>query len=133
MSTLTPESSPLAASFQAIPTSVGMTATRRRPAEEISDGATTGTAGGGGRLTGARGVSAVRGDLLGAIEALRPASTVDRASRAWRPYHLLNLRYVEALDPTETARRLSISRSQFYREHEAAVTAVADVLRERGW
>jgi len=79
------------------------------------------------------GPAALRANLTAAIEALRPAPQVDASSRAWRPYHLLTLRYVEGLDPTEVARRLAVSRSQYYREQEAAVAAVTSVLRERGW
>src|SRR5438046_8668558 len=64
-------------------------------------------------LSRTHGPAALRAALVAAIEALRPASTVDPASRAWRPYQLLNLRYVEALDPTATARRPAISPRQF--------------------
>src|SRR5207247_3057147 len=53
--------------------------------------------------------------------------------RTRRPYHLMTLRYVERHDPVEVAHRLAISRSQYYREHESAITAVASLLRERGW
>src|SRR5712692_10185029 len=70
------------------------------------------------------GPAALRSDLISAIEALRPAVQVDPSNRAWRPYQLLMLRYVEGLDATEVARRLAVSRSQYYREHEAAVAAV---------
>ncbi len=79
------------------------------------------------------GPAALRTELTTAIEALRPATQVDPSSRTWRRYHVLTLRYVEGLDAAEVGRRLSISRSQYYREHEAAVAAVAEILRERGW
>ncbi len=82
---------------------------------------------------GPGGPAALRSDLTTAIETLRPTAQVDASSRVWRPYHLLNLRYVEGLDAAEVARRLAVSRSQYYREHEAAVAAVTSVLRERGW
>lgn len=77
--------------------------------------------------------AALRSELTTAIEALRPAAQVDPSSRAWRRYHLLTLRYVEGHDATEVGRRLAVSRSQYYREHGAALTAVTNVLRERGW
>lgn len=80
----------------------------------------------------AGGPAALRSYLTSAIESLRPAPEVDISSKAWRPYRLLTLRYVEGLDATEAAHRLAVSRSQYYREHEAAVAAVASVLRERG-
>ena len=79
------------------------------------------------------GASALQAELAAAIEVLRPSPQVQPSDRAWRRYHLLTLRYVEALDPAEVARRLAVSRSQYYREQEVAVSAVAEILREKGW
>ena len=79
------------------------------------------------------GPAALRTELTTAIESLRPAERVDPSSRVWRGYHVMTLRYIEGLDAAAVGRRLSISRSQYYREHEAAVAAMAEVLRERGW
>jgi sugar lactone lactonase YvrE len=78
------------------------------------------------------GVNALRTELTAAIEALKPAPNVDPSHKAWRGYHLLTLRYIDGLDRAEVERRLAISRSQYYREHEAAIAAVASQLRERG-
>ena len=79
------------------------------------------------------GPSSLQAELTAAIEALRPSPEVNTADRAWRRYQLLRLRYVEALDATEVSRRLAVSRSQYYREQEAAVSAVAGILLEKGW
>jgi sugar lactone lactonase YvrE len=79
------------------------------------------------------GIAALRTELTSAIEALRPGPNVDPSNKAWRPYHLLTLRYLEGLDRAEVERRLAISKSQYYREHESAIAAVASHLRERGW
>ena len=51
-------------------------------------------------------------------------------SRAWRPYRVLQLRYVEARSAVEVERRLAISTSQYYREHQAALDALTALLVE---
>ena len=79
------------------------------------------------------GASALRAELVAAIEALRPGPEVNSANRAWRPYRVLTLRYIEGLDRADVERRLAVSRSQYYREHENAMVALSNVLRERGW
>ena len=79
------------------------------------------------------GAASLQAELTAAIETLRPSPEVEPSNRAWRRHQLLKLRYVEALDAAEVARRLAVSRSQYYREQEAAVSAVAEVLREKGW
>jgi predicted ATPase len=65
--------------------------------------------------------------LTQAIDGLRTDArgTPDRAQT------LLVLRYVEALDSNEVASRLGISMTQYYREHTAALAAVASLLGER--
>ena len=76
--------------------------------------------------------------LLEAVEALRPVGLVAGAEAgpaavrgAARRHRLLGLRYVEALPAAETQRRLSLGRSEYFREHRRAVAAVAAVLRDR--
>jgi hypothetical protein len=74
--------------------------------------------------------------LLDAIEALRPGPGPGRgtgpgsgrgAEHADLARHstILQLRYVEGLDPQEVQSRLAISRTHYYREQAAAVEAVA--------
>jgi sugar lactone lactonase YvrE len=77
------------------------------------------------------GIGALRTKLTEAIEALRPGANIDPSNKAWRPYRLLTLRYLDALDRAEVEQRLAISKSQYYREHEAAIAAVASHLREQ--
>jgi sugar lactone lactonase YvrE len=79
------------------------------------------------------GISALRAELTSAIDALRPGANVDPSHRAWRTHQLLTLRYIDALDRGEVERRLAIGRSQYYREHDSAIAALAAHLRERGW
>jgi sugar lactone lactonase YvrE len=66
--------------------------------------------------------------LLVAIERLKPGPQVDPSARAWRPYRVLQLRYVEGSDPTEVQHRLALSKSQYYREHEAALVSLVALL-----
>jgi sugar lactone lactonase YvrE len=75
--------------------------------------------------------TALRDRLLQAIEALRPAPRVDPASKAWLVYRILQLRYVEARAPTDVQHELAMSKSQYYREHEAALASVTALLREQ--
>jgi hypothetical protein len=83
-----------------------------------------------GTPAGAQG-SALRDRLLAAIERLKPDARVDRGSRAWLPYRLLHLRYVEARGPTDVQQELAMSKSQYYREHEGALASLTALLREQ--
>src|SRR5688572_33120736 len=68
--------------------------------------------------------------LLDAIESLRPASgTPGRPSRR---HQLLLLRYVDALDVPAVCGRLGISRTEYYREHQEGIEALAQVLAING-
>jgi predicted ATPase len=69
--------------------------------------------------------------LVAAIEALRPGPTVAEESRAWRAYRVLALRYVEGMAIADVQRRLALSRSEYYREHQRALEALVALLRER--
>lgn len=80
--------------------------------------------------SGAQG-SALRDRLLAAIERLKPDPRVDHASRAWLPYRILQLRYVEARGPTDVQQELDMSKSQYYREHEGALASLTTLLREQ--
>ncbi|HYY87246.1 MAG TPA: hypothetical protein VFA49_00500, partial [Chloroflexota bacterium] len=73
----------------------------------------------------------LRQRLLEAIEALKPDPRVDRGSKAWSPYRLLHLRYVEAHDPVAVQHQLAMSKSQYYREHEQALERLASLLWEQ--
>lgn len=80
------------------------------------------------RILGARAGKALRQRFLDAIAALRPATKASEASSAWRPYRLLELRYIEALDPAAVQEQLGISKSQYYRDHARALKALISTL-----
>jgi CheY-like chemotaxis protein len=69
--------------------------------------------------------------LLDVVEELYPGAGAPPFSREWRRHRLMVLRYVEAMDPQVVADQLAISRRQYYREHAAAIEAVADILWDR--
>jgi non-specific serine/threonine protein kinase len=83
---------------------------------------------GGSERTG-RG-RALQRALLEAVEALKPARDGNPGPKALRRYRLLKRRYVDGLSPEAVQRELLIGRSEYYREHEQAVSAVASLLGE---
>jgi CheY-like chemotaxis protein len=66
--------------------------------------------------------------LLDAIRAVRPAAGVPAHSPDWRGYRILELRYIEGLEPRTIMGELAIGRSQYFREQAHALGAVTDVL-----
>jgi CheY-like chemotaxis protein len=74
---------------------------------------------------------ALRQALLDAIDALRPGTGVPAASRAWRIYHILEVRYIEGQEVVVVSDQMALSKSQYHREHQRALQAVASVLWEK--
>jgi CheY-like chemotaxis protein len=73
----------------------------------------------------------LRQALLDAIEALRPGPATPSDAHAWRTYRLLELRYVGGLSASDALERLGLSKSQYQRDHAAALSALAVLLRGR--
>jgi predicted ATPase len=73
----------------------------------------------------------LRGALLEAIESLRPDARLSVGSPLRRRHQLLELRYVQGLDPVAVQARLGIGKSHYYRQHRDAVAAVISSLHER--
>ena len=69
--------------------------------------------------------------LLNAIQELDPGAQAPAFSREWRRHRLLVLRYTDGLTPQAVADQLSISRRHFYREHESALEALAEIVWQR--
>jgi hypothetical protein len=70
----------------------------------------------------------LRQGLLDAVAALKPGAGTLGAHRTGRAHELLQLRYVEGLEPEAIQTRLGISKSLYYLEHRRALAAVAAVL-----
>jgi non-specific serine/threonine protein kinase len=69
--------------------------------------------------------------LLEVIAALAPGTAADRPATAARIHRLLVLRYVDGRDAGEVWAELGIGKSEFYREHQRGVRAVAAALAAR--
>ena len=73
----------------------------------------------------------LRGLLLDAIQALRPANRMAPSPSASRAYDCLKLRYVSGLSVEDVAYELSLSSRQAYRDLRWAEERVADLLSSR--
>jgi predicted ATPase len=70
----------------------------------------------------------LRQRLLDAISLLHPGFEARGGKTGGRGHQVLQLRYVEALEPPVVQERLGISKSQYYREHNRAVDALVSSL-----
>lgn len=69
--------------------------------------------------------------LLDAIRALRPKSGAPASAADWRVYRILELRYIEGLEPREVMEQVALSKSHYYREQDRALAAVTTILWDR--
>lgn len=69
--------------------------------------------------------------LLEAIEELDPGPKAPVLSNEYRRHQLMALTYLDGLASQDVASRLGISRRHYYREHDAAVRAVGEILWDR--
>src|SRR5437867_1844879 len=72
--------------------------------------------------------AALREALLQAIESIKPEKGRDGSECIWRPYRIMQLRYVEAMTPTEVQDALGVAKTQYYRQHEQALDAVTEAF-----
>ena len=71
--------------------------------------------------------------LIKVVDELNPGGRAPVMSREWRRHRLMKLRYVDGLLPQEVADALAVSRRQYYRVHDEAMHALAELLlTERG-
>jgi len=70
----------------------------------------------------------LRQALLDAIAALYPGAGVEASSRGWRACRLLELRYLEDQPVADVMAQMSLSKTQYHREHQRALRAVSSVL-----
>jgi len=66
--------------------------------------------------------------LLEILDELDPGSGAPAFSREWRRHRVMMLRYADGLDPDSIASRLAISRRTFYRDHDDAIDALAQIV-----
>jgi CheY-like chemotaxis protein len=70
----------------------------------------------------------LRKTLLDAIHSLEPGPGVPGSAPDRRFYRLVELRYIEGLDPYEAMTRMSLAKSQFYRDQARATDMLAEIL-----
>ena len=68
--------------------------------------------------------------LIDIIQELDPGPAAPPFSREWRRHRLMVERYKNGQKPESVMRAMSVSRRQYYREHEAAIETVAELLWE---
>lgn len=66
--------------------------------------------------------------LVEAIERLKPGPDVPPNSLAWRKYHYMYYRYVQALSPDQISKQLGVSDRQGRRDHRQALDALCTLL-----
>jgi CheY-like chemotaxis protein len=69
--------------------------------------------------------------LLDVIEELDPGPEAPAFSREWRRHRLMVGRYKNGMEPAEVWQEIAVSRRQYYREHRAALNAIAKILWQR--
>jgi predicted ATPase/Tfp pilus assembly protein PilF len=70
----------------------------------------------------------LRDYLVRVIDALQPASKAHPDGKAWRPYRVLQLRYVRGHAAADVEHMLAVSTSQYYREHQAALGTITSLI-----
>ncbi|PKN99255.1 MAG: hypothetical protein CVU42_08355 [Chloroflexi bacterium HGW-Chloroflexi-4] len=71
----------------------------------------------------------VRQFMIDAIEQLRPPrKELSLTALEWRPYIILNKRYIEGMGSQELADLLAISQRQMRRDHHKALTAISEIV-----
>ncbi len=75
-------------------------------------------------------VNALRQVLDTAIQRLRPEGKQNFTRTDWILYNILDLRFIQGRKVRDTARRLTMSHSDFYRKQKVAIEEVARIIKE---
>lgn len=75
-------------------------------------------------------VNALRQVLDTAIQRLRPEGKQNFTRTDWILYNILDLRFIQGRKVRDTARRLTMSHSDFYRKQRTAIAEVARIIKE---
>jgi CheY-like chemotaxis protein len=70
----------------------------------------------------------LRKTLLDAIHSLEPGPGVPGGAPDRRLYRLVELRFIEGLDPNEAMTRLALAKSQFYRDQARVLEMLAETI-----
>lgn len=70
----------------------------------------------------------IRAEILNAIELIRPSGKSSPTAPEWRPYLILNNRYVEGISLQELSNQLGISPRQLRRDHHRALQVLSAIL-----
>ena len=76
-------------------------------------------------------INALRQVLDKAIKQLRPEGQQNFTRTDWMLYNILEMRFLQGRKVRETARRLTMSQSDFYRKQRLAIEAVARIILEQ--
>jgi CheY-like chemotaxis protein len=74
---------------------------------------------------------ALREALIDAVEAMRTPALAERDKPAWRRWHCLSMRYLQAAPPERILQEMGISARQMRRDHLEAVEDLASILWTR--
>ena len=69
--------------------------------------------------------------LVEAIHAVHPATRIPEESTDWRLYRILELRYIDGLNPDAAMEHLALQKSQYFQDQARAVELVGDFLWAR--
>lgn len=74
---------------------------------------------------------ALRTVIIETIQSLRPSAPVSAQDREWRPYGILDYRYLTGASDDKIRAHLSISERQFFRDLKVGISLLTDALRAR--
>jgi pimeloyl-ACP methyl ester carboxylesterase len=74
---------------------------------------------------------ALRAELVGSVEALRPERGDPDDGHGWRSYRILRRQYVDGVAPGAVLAELAVSKSEYFRDQRRAIDAICGLLQTR--